>query len=517
MSKTSSDDLFNLIHSLTKSEKRHFKIYVSRITSQDAKKFVLLFDQIESQREFDEDKLLKKCQGIKPAQLPNLKVHLYRQILVSVKLCNTAASMDVQIRELISYAQLLYTKCLYKQCIRMLDKAKKLAVLHDRDVLHLDILELEKTVLLQTVGSDNATRVRDLVRETKKLTKSIRHIQSLSNISLKLNAFYVRIGFIRNRADLEKVETFFIQVLPVYDEEKLSLYEKIYLYYCYTQYYYFIQNFGRVQQYAAKWVALLDASEEKIRNHLEMYLRGLNYLLMAQNKLMDYPAFLKTLRKLISVKRSRAFVHTEHINLLLFRTIYIHEINRHFMLGEFKAGTRIVGRLEKELNTFIPRLDQHYVLIFYYKISCLYFGAGNYRRALFWLNKIMNEASPGLRSDIASFARILALISHYELRNFDLLEYQVKSTFRYLSGNGNLGKFQNVILAFIRRVIHHPEEKNLIPEFEKLRVNLLRLKKDTYDSRAFVYFDIISWLESKIQGLPVEEVIQKKLKAGLPL
>lgn len=33
-----------------------------------------------------------------------------------------------------------------------------------------------------------------------------------------------------------------------------------------------------------------------------------------------------------------------------------------------------------------------------------------------------------------------------------------------------------------------------------------------YEKRAFLYLDIISWLESKIENRPVAEIIQEKAK-----
>jgi hypothetical protein len=514
MSKVTSDDLFQLIHSLTKSEKRHFKIYASRVSSEEGKKFIHLFDLIHAQKRYDET-ALKRDSKLNPRQIPNLKVHLYKQILLSVKMINTSNCVEVEIRNLIDSAQLLYNKCLYKQCIAMLDKAKKLAVLTDRDVLHLDILELERTVLNQTVSAKNEDRVKAVVAETRSLSKSIRNINIFANLSLRLNSFYVKMGFIRGESDLKKVKKIFIRYMPEYDEAKLSFYEKVYLYCCYTQYNYFIQNFQNVRVYALQWVGLFEADQQKIRNNLEIYIRSLNYLLMAQNKLMLYDDFTATLKKLVALKRDKSMNLTENINLVMFRTIYVHEINRHFMLGEFTSGTRIVTRLEHELNALIPKLDKHYLLIFYYKIACLYFGAGEYKRAIFWLNKIINFQDDDVRVDISSFARILSLISHYELKNYDLLEYQIKSTYRFLAKNGNLGLYQKIILGFIRKLSAGMNEKSIKAEFVKLKNALVKLQEDPFNRKAFVYFDIISWLESKIESRSVQEIIKEKVRNKL--
>ncbi len=58
-------------------------------------------------------------------------------------------------------------------------------------------------------------------------------------------------------------------------------------------------------------------------------------------------------------------------------------------------------------------MDQHRVLVFYYKIACLYFGSGDNNNAIVYLNKIIQLRIGNLRADIQCFARILHLIAHY--------------------------------------------------------------------------------------------------------
>src|SRR5205814_6740258 len=138
-----------------------------------------------------------------------------------------------------------------------------------------------------------------------------------------------------------------------------------------------------------------------------------------------------------------------------------HEINRHFMLGEFKSGTRVVAALENELNKFIPKLDKHSVLLLYYKIACLFFGSGNYKTGLKWFNKIINEKEIRLREDLHSFSRILALISHFEIGNDDLVESNIKSTYRYFIKKGDFTIYQNYILDVLKKILIDSSERNV--------------------------------------------------------
>ncbi|MGB3850047.1 MAG: hypothetical protein WA958_08785, partial [Tunicatimonas sp.] len=116
------------------------------------------------------------------------------------------------------------------------------------------------------------------------------------------------------------------------------------------------------------------------------------------------------------------------------------------------------------------------------------------------------------REDIHCFARILNLISHYELGNTDVIDYYIKSTYRFLLLKDDLGDYQRFILGFLKNLHRNPTEAELIDRFRELRTQLLTLIDRPYENRAFAYFDIISWLESKIRGCTVEEVIREKVR-----
>lgn len=54
MPNRSTDILFQLIKSLEKAEKRHFKLYIKRSSGKEDLKIVRLFDAVDKLKEYDE-------------------------------------------------------------------------------------------------------------------------------------------------------------------------------------------------------------------------------------------------------------------------------------------------------------------------------------------------------------------------------------------------------------------------------------------------------------------------------
>jgi tetratricopeptide (TPR) repeat protein len=200
--------------------------------------------------------------------------------------------------------------------------------------------------------------------------------------------------------------------------------------------------------------------------------------------------------------------NNNRIQCFVYRTISL--FNKHFLEGSFTEGLKIVPEVEEKIKAYEIYFDSHRILVFYYKIACLYFGSGDYEKAIDYLNKIMNW-KVDLRTDLQCYSRLLHLIAHYELGNEEILDHLIKSVYRFMSKMENLGLVEEEIFKFIRRSFS-VSVKNIRPELEKLLVKLKKVQHNRYETRAFVYLDIISWLESKLENIPVQDVLKNKFR-----
>src|SRR5690606_24714093 len=139
---------FVLVKSLSKSEKRQFKLYVGRLGVNTDAKFVALFKLLDKIKVYDE-KLILENGIVKKAQLSNLKAHLYKQILVSLGLNPVNQTISILLREQPDFATILYPKGLYRQSLKILDKAKTMAIENEEKNVAYEIVELEKLIATQ--------------------------------------------------------------------------------------------------------------------------------------------------------------------------------------------------------------------------------------------------------------------------------------------------------------------------------------------------------------------------------
>lgn len=510
MANQPNDHLFQLIKSLSKAEKRSFKIYATRNSSGDAK-FIQLFDAVDKAKGYDEELIISKISDLKRSQLSNLKAHLYKQILISLRLNYVNHNVDIQLREQIDYARILYDKGLYKQSLKVLEKAKSLSNQNHRITLTTEILGFEKLIESQYITRSLRNRADQLIEETEQSVKAVERYHSLSNLSLRLYGIYIKAGHVRSEQDFDITEKFFDKALAQIDLENIGFFEKHYLNVSFAWYSLIVQDFLMQYRYAQKWVEHFRKNPEMLELESIWYLKGVHVLLEALFILGHNDKHAEEVKKLKEFLDNPPSRTNENLETLGLQYYYTSLINQHFISGTFTEGLSIIPELEHVLYNFEHRIDPHRILVFYYKIASLYFGAGKINEAISYLNKIINYPDPRLREDIHCFARILSLIAHFELGNQSLLEYQVRSTYRFIIKMNDLNSVQEEILKFLRNLTSI-NPKDLREKFKELREKLLELQEKPYQRRAFLYLDIISWLESKIVDKPIQDIIKAKFK-----
>lgn len=502
------DILHQLIHSLEKAEKRNFKLYVKPSTARDDLKVVRLFDAMDKLPEYDEKILLKKLPDVEKPQLGNLKTHLYKQLLASLRDLKSADSVELQLNEMLDYARILYNKGLFQQSIRFLEKAKEIGFAHGKYNFLSQVISLEKKIETLHITRSMEERVEALSREALEVSGHIYQVFRLSNLALKMYSWYVDNGHARNEQDEIGIKAFFSAHLPPNAHNFDGFYERLYLYQSYCWYAFIRQDFLMYYRYSQKWVDLFVDEPIRIRVETGHYIKGLHNLLNAHFDLRNFKQFNHVMAHFESFSNST--LCQQHDNFRIHTFIYIQsaKVNWHLMTGTFKDGLSLVPNIEQRFQEFEMYVDQHRVLVFNYKIATLYFGSGDYSTSIDYLQRIIHQPVD-LRYDLQAYARLVHLMAHYELGNYELTEYLSKSVYRFMAKMKNLTVVEEEIFKFLKTSIK-VAPKQMQPAFENLLASIKHLEKNRFETRAFAYLDIISWVESKVYSKSMSEIIYEK-------
>ena len=508
MPNRSTDILFQLIKSLEKAEKRHFKLYIRRSSAHAELKIVRLFDILDKLKEYNEQNLLKKMPGVTRPQLANLKTHLYKEILASLRLLKSADSLDLQLNEQFDYAHILYKKGLFHQSLRILDRVKETAKANQKFNFLPQAIALEKRIENLHITRSKQNRAEELSSEANEVSCHIDKVARLSNLALQLYSWYIQHGHARNEEDEKDIRAFMKENLPADAWQQTGFYERLYLYQSISWFAFIRQDFLQYYRHTQKWVDLFDEQPLMIRVETGHYIKGLHNLLNAHFDLRNHRAFEKTLKRFEQFAKTDRVKDNDNFRMQAFIYISIARINQHFMKGSFKEGLSLVPDVEQKMEEFHLFIDRHRILVLNYKMAVLYFGSGDYNTCIDYLQKIIHEKTD-LRYDLQCYARVVHLLAHYELGNDMLMESLSKSVYRFMARMDNLTVVEEAMFKFLRQSIPL-SPRQLKPGLEKFLLSIKHLEKNRFETRAFAYLDIISWVESKVFNKSMSVIIHEK-------
>ncbi|GHU95030.1 hypothetical protein FACS1894156_4020 [Bacteroidia bacterium] len=503
------DAVFELIQSMTKAEKRSFQIFAARIKDSKDVKFVALFDAMDGDKEYNEARILKQS-GVSKLQLANTKKYLFEHLLNSLRQLPTNNYTDIQLHEQMDFARILYAKGMFKQSLRVLQKAKEQAYQHQQNTIAIEIVEFEKLIESQFITHSSSTRADDLTREANQLTHDIRKANEFSNFAIQLYALYLKRGHVKNQNDIHHIEDYYNANRPKGLGQQ-GVYEQLYMNQSNYWYSFILQDFVQCYRHSQRNKTLFEEHPALQQNMPVLFFKTYNHLLESLFFLRRYQSYKETLQDLENMLPHLPTYRNTHAEVFARSYFFTGKINLHFLEGTFTQGLEIIPPLLQFLEHYATKIDQHDGMVFHYKIACLYFGSGDYKKCISFLNKIIDVRDEDVRSDLQCFARILRLIATYEAGDNLMIEYQIKATQRFLIKMNDLNVIQKEILHFLNKTDTFFRD-DLVDILQGMLARIQAYESHPYEKRPLLYLDIISWIESKVQNISVQEVVQKKFQ-----
>jgi hypothetical protein len=513
--KKPSSDLFELIKSLSKSEKSYFKKY-SRMYSYDDIAYIKLFDGIERQVKkgngYDEDILKKTFKGEKFVnQLPVAKNFLYNLILKNLVQYNLDESDNSRLHDMTGGVEVLCRRAFYVQGEKLLAKAKKLAYETENYLKLHELLQWEKNILAEKSEKNMMERYNEIYEEEQNALKILSEGSKIKNIYGQATAILSRAGYARDENTVKKFKEILKEPI-MNDVEKLKSFQNKSFYYdIYVGYYAFVRDFENYYKYIRMNLELYEVNPLKIKKRLIDYMLVIHNYLSGCLYLKRYEEYKQNLYKYTKFYNSTKNKSTAYFRLLDI-LIRKHELVYYNSIGEFDKGIKFIEKYIKEVNEYKSEFDPRELNFIYYFSSIIYFGAKEYKKSLEYANLIINNGEPEQRKELYFSARLISIIIHYELKNIEYLDSHIRSTYRYLSSRKIEYRFEKFLIGFFKKILNKITEEELIELFDESKYKITKLMDDPYEVSGALYFDYVSWLESKLEKKNYSDIIRAKAK-----
>ncbi|MFN3343212.1 MAG: hypothetical protein ACK40M_10975 [Flavobacteriales bacterium] len=508
-----STELFELIKSLTKSEKRFFKL--SSSLQEGEKNYLKIFDSIDKQQEYDEESIKNQFNGETFIRhFPSEKNHLYKLILKSLRSYHADNSISSILRQEIKNIEILFKKGLYKECHKFLQRSKKLAIEHEKFYYQFELINIEKQLLEEDYESGEFDKdLNALVEEETQCIEKLRNLAEYHIIFSRINFVFRREGFAHNeeeRAIVQEIEDYH---LIKGKNTALSARASTICYYikglCATT----NRQYQDAFTFFLKTKEIFDKNPHIRTDLAKRYLKTLTSLLYGYIDTNNIEAANNLIKVLVDLKEEDGFDSLE-MEVKIFTSTHIAQLMLLNKTGDFRKAIELSKDVNTAMDKYGERINKEQRLLFTYTISYAYFGAGDYKEALQWINDVLNMNEQTLRRDVFNFARVFNLLIHLELGNYDLLEYTVKSTVRYLNKKEKDYQSETVFIKHLRKLIRSNSDMERKEIYEEMYQEFSELLNNPIEQVILEYVDILSWLESKRKNISFAEAVRARSLAN---
>lgn len=508
MSKTASPALFELVKSLTKSEKRYFKIYASRHTIGEKNNGIRIFDFIDKQDKFNEEELFDFFKGEAFLnQFPITKNRLYDQIISSLDAFHSSKSQLAQLYKMLHSIEILYEKGLYDHALRELKKAKKLAKKHNKLAILLQITNEEKKII-ETQGSQNS-KTDEHNKHDLEVTELVKQYKLHHDVWMLKNKLFIQLnksGQARSQSDIEAFEEIY-NTFKVLDKPKDLTFENQYLIYHFESAYAFaVLKHEKSLEVLKQNLQHFKDHKNKIKNYPNQYFSILTNIIHLESKKGNTKIIHNHLNELKAFPSQLKSNLTVDLKIKLFSSINSIELKILNHEGNFQKATALAPIISEGITKYSEELTPFRKAYLAFNISIAFFGNEDFSESLKWINLILNDKELDQKDDIISFSHLLNLLIHFELKNTKLLPYAIKSTKRFLSKRKRTYKFETLFLKQLSKISNAQSQYEIEDLLLNVDEEIKALKEDPFESVAFDYFDFHVWLISKVKNKPFQLV-----------
>ena len=508
MPTASSDSLHQLIRSLDSNEKRYFKMFSERHAGE--KKYMLLFDAISKQTEYNEAALKKKFSKQSfVKQFAVAKNYLFNNLVQVLQQYHGAGGdLREQLEEELRKSKLFSRKGLKDLAKKSLQKAESMAIEKERFNTLLEIYEMRRAEYVQYAGP---AREEFILRIHELQNDAIRKQQQLIAFSL----LWYRFSYIqtrkynpRNEEDFKEAQELLNSPILYLSDETLSRRSVNYKYQILSGIYSYVGQDQKSFEIARQIFELKerDFAERKISpREIIASLYNLCIRCITIPLLNEVPKYLGKFNQL-RLRDIKSKVDA-------FERYYPFRIDFCMLTGNFETGVESIRMYKKQHHHLGDKMIPNQELIVSWSLLKFYLSFAKYEECISEVNDMMNHPNLKIGNDYEPYLRLINLLCHYELGNTVHLEYIARGTYRFLHRRNHLYGIEKLALSFIREMGESKINDDRNEIYRRYLDQSRELIQNPFEKNALYYFDFISWLESKLQKTTIAKIYATRNKA----
>ena len=475
MAADNTDELFQLIKALSKSEKKFFTQYVNLYEKGSSPLYLQVFNFLNEEPDYSEERLFKKFRDKTFKKNYPVTKHYLKQLIIK-----TLRHGDLTIREdrdLMVYLldiKRLMAKGLIPMAKKMLEKLKAEAYEAEKlsDVIHMITMQ-RGLISMGHYRNQPEVTLDTLDAEEDQLFESIKQMRHIMNASIKLHGLMLHENGELPDENLKQIEQLGkLSYLNNVDaltsvKAKHSTLQFWTLYYCalgdYKQYY----------DYANRKLEFVKS--EKLPVTVSNWLVvAYNHFLAASLLAGKFEGFEDKLKFLEDMELKSQFHDSDR-----FQTVSIYSLLYYILHNDDEKILKYIEYSQEGLVRLAPFLHRTFTYTLRTIIAYSYLKVGKLDECMKEVNELMALTSGETRRDFVGHVKIINLMLRYRMREYTYLSYLTKNTYRFFVSYLYATPVHKFVIAYLKDSMKAKGRKQL----EELNIKAsTHLKKLNYNT-----------------------------------
>ncbi|MGE0561666.1 MAG: hypothetical protein AB7O47_07605 [Flavobacteriales bacterium] len=483
-----SNNLHSLIKSLTKSEKRFITLN-TQIHKGD-KVYLKLLEAIDKQDVYDEKLILRQFKNEAFVnQFSVAKNYLQSFILKQLRHFHSNLKASIECKNYLIEVEILFWKGQYRLAEKHILKTEKLAKKYEFFLILEDLNNWRGRIYNAQLKLDTDHKItfEDQSKTNIEMYQNILDYKELTNTTQLL---IKKSEIIRDSKEQLVYDKLLKNPLLVNANNAKSNQAKYGYYVLNSVIKRMVGELDESERYRKDLLTFLESKPYLIQENPIHYIAAIHNILMNCLVIKDYELYEKTIKKLKNYD-----FKMPHEKAYVFSTLCLFELGYYTERKEYDKAIKFVEETIANYSELNGLLNMEHEFLLHYNAGLAQYHRGEYNQALKWINKVINLTSKDLRVDVKASAYVLNILIHYDLENYELLPYVLKSTTAFLKQNKMFRKIDQAFLSIFSNIPLKSDKKETIKYLKSKLDEMNKVKeKDTIISD-INYFE---WIKNRI-------------------
>lgn len=492
--------VIRLVKSLSKSEKRRFKLYTRK--HEGDKDYLTLFDLIDQHDMITTDLLQEQFSRFHTGVSVDNAARYLLKLLTDCLIQSRTGEDDLfQLLHGIMRVNILKERNLPEEAYKELKKLKQTAVASSEQYIEYLLCRYELNYLTEfNFPGVTENKLVELQMKARNAIKDIRNTHEHYSLYELLRYRLLHTGKAISEEEKKHLNDLLLSEMSIVNAKTKNTLESRKLHLLFQSS--FFTNIGDYTS-ALKTFYQLNGLFEKNKilwHHPPLdYHSALDGILDSLRTTGRYTEMSFYVQKLELLEDKS---YPEYFLFMVRKTVMIYQLVWLMGTDQLDAAIRFIEDSDPGLLKAYGQVDEERQCELFFCFGLVYFKGGHFKKAQKYINEIVLIGKTSYQSVIYRVSRLLSILIHYEANNLDYLDYEIRSFKRAFQYSGVKLKVENMIFKTIKACpkLNSPQKNGLL--WEKISPVLEAIEKDKFEMQLQKHFDFSGWIKHQLGQHP---------------